>query len=51
MIACGSAVLFLLSFFVFALAERENEEQKWVRYLAAAGNYHLEGGHRVTRVH
>jgi hypothetical protein len=33
MIALGRAVLFLPSFFVFALAERENEEQKWVSTL------------------
>jgi hypothetical protein len=30
-------------FFVFALAERENEKQKMVKYLAAAGKYQLEG--------
>jgi len=29
-IAFGSVVLFLLSLFIFALCERENEQQKWM---------------------
>jgi hypothetical protein len=37
------------SFFVFALCERENEEQKG-KFLATAGKYQLEEEHRVTRI-
>src|SRR5258706_10762590 len=42
--------IFFLSLFVFALCERENEQQKMGTHLAAAGNYQLEVGHRVTRL-
>jgi len=38
-LACGSKILYLLSFFVFALAARKNEKH-WIRkYLAAAGEF------------
>jgi hypothetical protein len=40
---------FFLSFFVFALCERKNEEQKMGEFLAAAGKDQLEASHRVTR--
>jgi hypothetical protein len=47
-LAFGRAVLYLLSFFVFALAERKNEKH-WIRkYHAAAGGIWFNAGHRVS---